>query len=206
MLYRILIASLSFVFLKPVNAYLQNLAATNLEIINKSLGEVFDKWQDLINLKGKEKTYLIKVNGTDDDAEFFLSALKQRFRDYNFVYQISNDSIAVFEFTFVDISLNYTQINQSNILGNKLVLRQIAVETKLSYIEPDFNGVETFHFNSEQQDEFPLKDYDYIEDTSLSFAHAELPQESFIDRIIFPALLVAISAATVILFFIIRTK
>lgn len=178
----------------------------NLELINRAIDEVLDKFRDIVILKNRERVYNIISTNDSENSQFFLSALKQKFNQFNFVYNQESDTLAIFNLSKVKLETEYLSVNQSNILGEKIVTRRVLVEVDFEYSEPEVFQPETFTLTSTNKDEFALKDIELIQNRSLTFAYAELPQESFWNRILIPAALIAVSAATVILFFIIRTK
>lgn len=178
----------------------------NLELINRAIDEVLDKFRDIVILKNRERVYNIISTNDSENSQFFLSALKQKFNQFNFVYNQESDTLAIFNLSKVKLETEYLSVNQSNILGKKIVTRRVLVEADFKYSEPEIFQPETFTLTSTNKDEFALKDIELIQNRSLTFAYAELPQESFWNRILIPAALIAVSAATVILFFIIRTK
>lgn len=178
----------------------------NLERVNLVIDDVLDQFRDIVILKDREKTYNIILTDESQQSQFFLSALKQKFNPFNFVYNQESDTLARFFLPKVKIETEYLSVNQSNILGEKIVTRRVTVEADFEYSEPGLNQPETFKLTSTNKDEFALKDVELIQNQSLPFAYAELPQESFLSRILIPAGLIVVSVATVILFFIIRTK
>lgn len=178
----------------------------NLDLVNRAIDEVLDELRDVVILKDRDAIYNIVSSEESDRSLFFLSALKQKFNQFNFVYNQESDTLAKFILSKIKIETEYLSVNQSNILGEKTVTRLVTVEADIEYSEPGISQPETFTLTSTNKDEFALKDVEQIQNQSLPFAYAKLPQESFLSRILIPAGLIAVSVATVILFFTIRTK
>ncbi|MCB0727250.1 MAG: hypothetical protein R3A12_15110 [Ignavibacteria bacterium] len=61
------------------------------------------------------------------------------------------------------------------------------------------------NFSKKAKDNIDLDKLDYSEDKRFSFSSSELPEENSVNQILFPAIIITVSAAAIILFFTIRS-
>ena len=95
---------------------------------------------------------------------------------------------------------------KNKFLGEKTFKRNIIIKIYIEYASA--LSVDTFGdiIISNYTDEIRLDDYENIESSEYEFTQAKPPEISEFERIIFPALLVLVSAGATILFFVIRSK
>lgn len=179
------------------------LPKTNLnlyqEITSKSLNEL----GDFITVAGKDKIFKVSIDDTTGLKEFFINELKQKFQNAKFVYGNYDSVDYNIRFSNLNYKTAYTNIKTKYILGDEYVSRELTVIYKYSVLGRDLTDKEV---NKSYKDEVNVDKLEYIESGNYAFLKAVLPEKPFLQKIIVPAVIVAVSAITAILFFTIRSK
>jgi hypothetical protein len=179
------------------------LPKTNLnlyqEITSKSLNEL----EDFITVAGKDKIFKVIIEDTTGLKEFFVNELKQKFQNAKFVYGVYDSVDYIIRFSDLYFKTAYTNIKTRYILGDEYVSRELTVKYKSSIPGSDINTKEVY---KSYKDEVNVDKLEYIESGNYAFLKAVLPEKPFLQKIIVPAVIVAVSAITAILFFTIRSK
>jgi hypothetical protein len=179
------------------------LPKTNLnlyqEITSKSLNEL----GDIITVVGKDKIFKVNIEDTTGLKEFFVNELKQKFQNAKFVYGVYDSVDYIIRFSDLNFKTTYTNIKTKYILGDEYVSRELIVKYNYSVSDKDINNKEVY---KSYKDEINVDKLEYIESGNYAFLKAVLPEKPFLQKIIVPAVIVAVSAITAILFFTIRSK
>jgi len=169
------------------------------EITSKSLNEL----GDIITVAGKDKIFKVNIEDTTGLKEFFVNELKQKFQNAKFVYGVYDSVDFTIRFSDLYFKTAYTNIRTKYILGDEYVSRELTVKYNYSVSGRDINNKEV---NISCKDEVNVDKLEYIESGNYAFLKAVLPEKPFLQKIIVPAVIVAVSAITAILFFTIRSK
>jgi hypothetical protein len=172
-------------------------------LINKNLDVLENKFV----LLGKEKIYCIGISGNRNNADFLYKAIKQKLYNFRIISE-SDSSSSDYKVLFENVKFGtaYDKISGS-VLRNRIVERQIELSYKCIIKS---KGNDSLVFNNSihdiNKDEFYLDKIDDVEKGDYDFLKGTLPDRSLFDRLLIPGIVVLTSAATIILFFIIRSK
>jgi hypothetical protein len=119
------------------------------------------------------------------------------------VYGVYDSVDYIIRFSNLNYKTAYTNIKTKYILGDEYVSRELIVMYKYSVSGRDTNNKEVY---KSYKDEVNVDKLEYIESGNYAFLKAVLPEKPFLQKIIVPAVIVAVSAITAILFFTIRSK
>lgn len=181
----------------------QNLPKTNFNVLSELTQSGLEEINDVITVLGKEKIYKIDIESPEKEKDFFLNILKPRFSSYNFIYEKGNGFDYRISFSGLKFAVSYTAPKSNNIIGDEYFLRTLNAGFKYSL--PDSANIIRQVFKS-MKDTVKVDYYDYIQESEYAFMKSELPDKGFMNKILVPAAVVAISALTAILFFTIRSK
>ena len=104
------------------------------------------------------------------------------------------------------MSTKYNGFAKNKFLGEKTINRNIIVKISVNTSSSDGKIKFNNFIQSNYRDDVDLDNYEYIESSEYGFARSDPPEISEFESIVFPALLVLLSAGATVLFFIIRTK
>ena len=148
-----------------------------------------------------------------DETKFVINVIK-KVADagklkYAFITNESNLKDSVYNLVTLDIkklSVSYPRFKKNRFLGDKTLERVIDVNigTQLKsnierFIIPD--SIKTTY-----KDEIDFETYSSYENNTYQFTKAKPPAPGILERVIFPVAVITVSAAAIVLFFIIRTK
>jgi hypothetical protein len=173
------------------------------ELINKNLDVLENKFV----LLGKEKIYCVGIGGDRNNADFLYKAIKQKFYNFRIISEAdsSGSDYKVF-FENVKFRTAYNKVSGS-VFKNRIVERQIELSYKCTVKS---KGNDSLVFNNSihdiNKDEFYLDKIDEVEKGDYDFLKGTLPAGSLFERLLIPGIVVLASAATIILFFVIRSK
>lgn len=198
-----------FTFCVPFFVYSQNSRLErNIEIYDRIIDKSLNELESRMIVAGKEKVFQVNVSDQTDADEYMLEKLRRRFSGFNVVYETSYDS--VFANIIIDsirLKTRYRDINTSKVLGDKMVDRVVSVAYNVKLVRAGNDEVLlSERFNESYEDSFKLDEVTRVESDQYSFLRAELPSEGFLSKYLLPAVLIAASAATIILFFLIRSE
>lgn len=186
---------------------------SNISIVNKLADESFLSLGNKMTVLGKDKFYKVVFDPGDQSGEYLFERFKTGFYDYKLIINENSDSID-YVIVFKDplITTKYKRIFTDNVLGVKKIEREIRVSYDLELSDYDNSEKDSLHsilkqnFNKKSKDNIDLDKLGYIEDKRYKFSSSELPEENTLNQILFPAIIITVSAAAIILFFTIRSK
>lgn len=180
---------------------------TNYDVYNEMLNKNLDVIENRFVLLGKDKIYSISVHGNKEESEYLFRAIKQKLNSYRIITDAdSMNSDYKVLFDNVKLKTTYNKISGS-VLWNSKVDRQIELSYKCT-IRQKSNDSLVFSNNIRDinKDEFYLDRFDEVEKGDYDFLKSKLPERNIFDKLFIPAVVVLASAATIILFFVIRSK
>lgn len=206
---KLILTLIALTFLTPFFVFSQsNSPKRNIEIYDELSFNSFGELEDRIVLAGKENVFSADLTDMGDSDDYLLRKLRQRLSSYNVVYETDIDSVfADIEIDNIKLNTRYKKIGTSKILGDKTVDREISVSYDVRLIRKD-NGevLYTERISDSFSDSFKLDDLNRMESGEYEFLKAKLPEEGFLSRYLLPIVLLGVSAATIILFFVIRSE
>ncbi|MBM4157691.1 MAG: hypothetical protein FJ216_02795 [Ignavibacteria bacterium] len=181
---------------------------SNLEIIDKLTDKAAESIFNFIIEKGKEKKYYLGFGKESDKTDYLNSKIKTKFADYKIISgEYSGTADYNFFFDTIEIKVRYTDIYTKNIIGSKYVKRDIMVHLK-GKISDAANDTNLLIFNSKKvyKDEFDYDNIYAIDKSRYGFTTAAVPEQSFFNKILIPAIIVTATAAIIAAFFFVRSK
>jgi hypothetical protein len=181
---------------------------TNLQIIQKILGNLAEQVLNEATLPA-DAVVGLKVR---QSLESWVTenALSERIaaHRYKVMYVRDSDSVAAFIFTVGDAGakVKYSNTHRISLFGRKHTERLISVHIQSQvYNSQSGNILSGKMLTSEYKDTVFTDDISSLENADIPMTKAELPDESFIDRIIEPIIIVGTAGIAVFLFFHIRS-
>lgn len=206
---KLILTLIALTFLTPFFVFSQsNSPKRNIEIYDQLSFKSFDELENRIVLAGKENIFSIDLVDMKDSDDYLLMKLRQRLNEYNVVYETDIDSVfADIKIDNIKLSTRYRKIGTSKVLGDKTVDREISMSYDVTLIRKD-NGEVLYseHITDSFSDNFKLDDLNRMESGDYEFLKAKLPEEGFLSRYLLPIVLLGVSAATIVLFFVIRSE
>ncbi len=205
------------------NSYSQKNYKTNIEVFDELITKGLDKFIFYPGLdRNNNFLFVITTNSNDirnskykdDEIKYLTSVIKKKsgaeklkfslLYDQNKIPRDSNYNIFILNIN--NLSTLYKGFIKNEFLGEKTINRVInvnigvSIRTNDNKLSLDDSITETFH------DEVKLDDYENVESTQYLFVQNNPPEINSFESIVFPVLLITVSAAATLLFFIIRTK
>ena len=146
-------------------------------------------------------------DNNDQLNEYVAGRFRNNFREYKLQFNENSDSADFKIFlSNTEINTNYKKIFTDNVLGTKKLEREIEVKYDIKFTGKDSAEVIFVqNFNKISKDNIDLDKLEFSEDKRYSFSSSELPEENSVNQILFPAIIITVSAAAIILFFTIRS-
>jgi len=186
---------------------------SNISIVNKLADESFLSLGNKMTVLGKDKFYKVVFDPGNQSGTYLFERFRTGFYDYKLIINENSDSIDyVIAFKDPLITTKYKRIFTDNVLGVKKIEREIRVSYDLelkNYVSSETDSLHSLlkqNFNKKSKDNIDLDKLGYIEDKRYNFSSSELPEENTLNQILFPAIIITVSAAAIILFFTIRSK
>lgn len=180
----------------------------NLYLIDKLMDENFTSLNNKLVILGNDVFYEVELDQTKPDAIYFLYKLREKFRNYKFVINEKFDSADyIIKISNVSIKPVYSESQSIDITGNKLTKREIRYSYDYEILDQRSNQIlYSDKISKKTSGYFDSGKKDQIEDSRYTFTQGEMPAESDVNSYVFPAIIVAVSAAAIILFFTIRSN
>lgn len=153
-----------------------------------------------------------KFGEASDETKFLSNVLKKVCKSNNINFSFIKDSIStekkynLVTIQIEDLKTLYPDFNKNRFLGEKTLKRKLIAKIKIQMKPWETAGFITEKINLDYEDEIPYDKYEKFEKSSYSFTKGDVPLVNVFERIIFPALLVVASAASILAFFLIRSK
>lgn len=208
--------------LSILGSYGQKKVKTNLEIFDKIISEGLEKFLYHPDIDRKSEFVFIINPGSSskfldtkaDETGYLKSIVKKKASEerLNFSFidsenKLTADSVHnVFIMKSIIMSTKYNGFSVNKFLGEKLVNRDIKVKISVDITGGSNADAISDFILSDYHDEVNIDDIEHVESAQYSFSHDTTPETGEFESVIFPALLIAVSAAATLLFFFIRTK
>ena len=189
---------------------------TNLEVLEQDISGELEKilFYPDVNRDIQFVFYVTSVSKDKNEKKFIESVIKKTADKNRLKISFSKDEQMLSTDSFYNkvnigiIKLNtaYTKLVKNKFLGDKSIERVVSSELS---IEISTNLEETKvkdKILTSYKGEIPYESYENFETGEYSFTQSIPPNISWFETIIFPAVIVTVSAAATILFFIIRSK
>lgn len=181
---------------------------SNISIIDRLINESLTPVENKFTVLGNDKIYEIDIDDKTDEGAFMLSSLRQRFGNNKLIINEHSDS-ADYKLVINDplFRVAYKKVFTDDILGTKKVKREVSVSYDVRMTDLKNPAVILDQkIRKADSGNFDLDMLGSVESGSYRFVRGTLPEESVFDRIVTPAAIIGVSAAAIILFFIIRSK
>jgi hypothetical protein len=187
----------------------------NLEVFEKLLSDAIKEliYKPDVN---RDINFIFNIrdkNSDNDNISFLKNTIKKIFKEENLKISFSNnDSLTadsntnIIALTIIGFNTRYNGFVKNKFLGEKTVKREINIVFDYHIKKMVFSENSTATLKNFSNDEVAYEDIEMLESSPYKFTKSTIPQLSTFENIIFPLTLVIVSAITVIMFFVIRTK
>lgn len=180
---------------------------SNFEVFYKMCFEGMSIADDFMTEYGKEITVVVSVSGTEEIKRFITGIIKQKFAAYRFLYSDKPDSgYYLLNIEDTDLTLRYPDIATKNVFGDEYIKRFLKSSFTIKFLNEDGKLLKEKNFIKEYRDEINFVSLESAERSDYTFTKSAVPEKPFMSKIFVPAIIVAVSALTIILFFAIRSK
>lgn len=189
---------------------------TNLEILEQNISSELEKFFFYPDIERKlQFVFFVQSVKKDKTEKKFIESVIKKTADknkirVNFSKDVEmNSADSVYYKAKVDIEkLNtvYTKLGKNKFLGEKTLVREVSSDIK---VEIKLNSGTTAvkdNITTVYKGEIPYDDYEQYQTGEYRFTQSVPPNISFIESIIFPVVIVAVSIAATVLFFTVRSK
>ncbi len=215
---------LLFALLASVSSaeFSQNKTRTNLEIFEEAISAGLEKlyYNPGVN-RNVQFIFVIMPDEkgganieTLNRARFMNNLVKKTASENNLSFSITDrvpeinpdSTYNIMILQVLNLETRYTGFRKNKFLGEKTVSRNIVVNIEVQF-RANPSGVNfKDYIKYDMIDEISLDNYEQMESPLYDFTRGEAPKISSFERIIFPVLLICVTAAATILFFTIRSK
>jgi hypothetical protein len=180
---------------------------SNYDIFYEMCYERMTIAEDFMTEYGKDITVVVSISGTEEIKKFFTGIIKQRFGSYRFLYSDKPDSgYFMLNIEDTDLILRYPEITSRNVYSDDYIKRFFKCSFRIRFLNDKGELLKEKSFSNEHRDEINFVFLESAERSDFTFTKSAVPEKSFMSKIFVPALVVAVSALTIILFFAIRSK
>lgn len=206
-----LLCILIFFILRGI-AYSQNNDVSNLYIIDKIIDESLVPLENEFLVNGNDVLYNFITDSDNEKQQYISESIKKKFQGYRFLsdYTGGNDSgkeVINVSINNPELSVKYTRTYTDNFLGSIIVERIVTVRYETVFLNSkDSSVIFSNKFSKNSKSSFNIINIGMVEDRRYSFTYSVIPEESTLNKLILPAVVILASAVAVILFFTIRSK
>ena len=204
------IISTFFVLFFSVHLFSQNFEPgikNNYEIFSDLAIKSFEKIENNFYLQVKGKVFCVKFDKESESSKFLFEKLRSKFQDYKIVTKDAlKDSDFLINISELNIKAKYEKYSGSYSV-NKKIQRNLEMEYYYKfYGNKEDTLLYKYEAKEKYSDSFNIDFRDEIERSNYEFTKTELPEQSLIQKLFLPCLIIAASAITIVLFFITRSK
>lgn len=209
-------------FCLSVFCFCQDKPKTNLELFEESISSGLEKYFYYPEIK-RNFLFVFIVNpdeagGTNDSSEsetiFLTGVIKKTAANNKIMFSFTekpenvklDSNYYLIKLQVHKLETKYTGFKKNKFLGEKTLTRNIQVKLAVHISSYDGKFNLSDFITTLREDEISFDGYETFETSGYYFTHGEPPKVGVFERIIFPVLLITVTAVTTILFFVIRTK
>jgi hypothetical protein len=205
-----------------ISSYGQKKYKTNLEIFDDIISSGLEKYFYYPDLnRNNQFVFIIKpgnfVNTEEAEKQqsrYLTALIKKKANEMGLRFGFADDEnklvkdsvYNLFVLSPVTMQTKYNGFKKNKFLGEKTINRSINIKISVDLRSSDNNFKDTGFIENSFSDEVNLDDFENIESTQYSFTQDTPPEIGQFESIVFPSILITVSAAATLLFFIIRTK
>ena len=180
---------------------------SNYDVFYELCSSGLDIVEDYMAEYGKDITVAVVVGGNKEIRQFISSIIKQRYNSYRFLFKdIPDSNYYRLNVDDIDLVLKYPGIANKNPLGDDYLKRFIKSSFRIKFLNEKSDLLKEENFSKEYSDEIKFASLESAENSGYGFTKGIVPEKPLISKIIVPAVVVLVSAITIILFFAIRSK
>ena len=205
-----------------VTVFGQSEPKKNIEIFEETISAALEKYYYYPGVN-RNNTFIFIVNpleeggknrSADEASKFLKGIIKKTAAGNNLKFSIAEDpsvinddsAYTLLTLQILNLETKYSGFKKNRFLGSKTLLRNVITDitVKLKTSDGSIN-LKDFIKNT-SQDEVDYDNYRQLESAGYDFTQGTPPDISAFERIIFPVLLICVTAAAAVIFFTIRTK
>lgn len=189
---------------------------TNLEVLEQEITSELDKifFYPDINREKQFVFYITQVSKDKNEKKFVESVIKKSAGKHKIHVSFSkNDSMLSTDTFYYKAKINilklkstYPKLGKNGFLGEKTMIRDIVSDMEIDIKPNAGETVVSENIQTSYKGQIPYDDYERFQTEDYLFTQSMPPNISFIESIIFPVLIVTVSAIATVLFFTIRSK
>lgn len=167
----------------------------------------------------RDRKFYFKVNAGDEsllsksETKFIVNIIK-KIADagkLKYAFAINNPPLQDSAYNLVTLDINkfkvsYPRFIKNKFLGDKTIQRVVDVNISIEIRNNIERSVISDSVRTVFKDEIDFETYSSLENSSYLFTKALPPDIGLLERVIFPVAVITVSAAAIVLFFIIRSK
>lgn len=194
----------------------------NIEIFEETISNALEKYYYYPGVN-RNNTFIFIVNpleeggknrSADEASKFLKGILKKTAAGNNLNFSIAENPLVIKDdsaynmliLQILELETKYSEFKKNRFLGDKTILRNIITDITVVLKTSDGNVNLKDFIKNTSQDEVNYDDYRQLESADYDFTQGTPPNISAFERIIFPVLLICVTAAAAVIFFTIRTK
>jgi len=205
-----------------VTAIGQSEPKKNIEIFEESISAALEKYYYYPGVN-RNNVFIFAVNpleqggnneSADEASRFLKGIIKKTASGNNLKFSFADDPSIISNDTaynllilqIVNLETKYTGFKKNRFLGSKTLIRNIITNISVELKTSDGNINLKDIIKNTTQDEVDYDNYQQLESAGYDFTMGTPPSVSAFERIIFPVLLICVTAAATVIFFTIRSK
>lgn len=189
---------------------------TNLEILEQNISAELDKFFFYPDMnRNLQFVFFVESGKKDKSEKKFIESVIRKSADKNKI-RLSfskDDQMSSADSVYYKAKVNIEKLNtlyprfgKNTFLGEKTLVREISSGLKVEIKLNEGAIAVSDNINTVFKGDIPYDDYSQYETEEYRFTQSSPPNISFIESIIFPAAIVAVSIAATVLFFTVRSK
>jgi hypothetical protein len=179
---------------------------TNISIFENELKKTLVHIENKMVIIGKDKIFDFRTNGTEEHKDFLMNGVRKFLSDYKVIFGDSSEADYLVNIVSFSPVINYKDAN-INITLDKKLNRNLMLSFKFEIRNNVKNEInDSGSLKESFEDVISYDDVAQAEASMYSFTKGHLPKQSTSEQFLIPGIVLLVSAAAVILFFIIRSK
>lgn len=205
-----------------VTSFGQTEPKKNIEIFEETISSALEKYYYYPDVN-RNNVFIFIVNpleeggknaSSDEETRFVRGIIKKTASNNKLKFSFADDPSVIDNdsaynlliLQIVNLETKYTGFKKNRFLGTKTLIRNIITNITVELKTSDGKVNLKDHIKNTSQDEVDYDNYRQLESAGYDFTMGTPPQISTFERIIFPVLLICVTAAATVIFFTIRSK